>query len=167
MSCTPVTQNSLLSTGESGSGASGSSENQTSIAGQPSLDIDSISTQSGKVLASGIENGDLLEVSGKCSDLGNKKNRILFQVYENPTENGFPMIDNSIDWKCQASTATTELASGNETCFVSTQGFGAVDDLQVTTQYPQCFNGRFSFFVRLGRAMRQDPLSSKDRKTHV
>ncbi len=158
-SCTPATQNSLLSMGGEGSSTS-SSENQTSITGTPSVNTDGINTAGGKVLASGIENGDLLEVSGECSDLGYKKNRILFQVYENTTENGFPLIDNAIDWKCQASTATTELSSGNETCFVPTQGLGVVEDLQITPQYPQCFNKRFSFFVRLGRAMRQDPLSS-------
>lgn len=162
-SCTPSSQNSLLSSNSGSSGSSGSSNNQTSITGQPSIDPDGILVPGGKALAAGIENGDLLEVSGKCTDLGNKKNIILFQVFENSTENGFPLIDNSIDWKCQASTATTELSSGNETCFVASQGLGAVekkDPPEVTPQYPQCHNGRFSFFVRLGRAMRADPLSS-------
>ena len=162
LSCTPSAQNSLLSS-NSGSSNSGSSNNQTSITGQPAIIPDGITVPGGKVLAAGIENGDLLEISGECRDLGNKKNIILFQIFENTSENGFPLIDNAIDWKCQASTATTELSSGNETCFVASQGLGVVekkDPPEITPQYPQCHNGRFSFFVRLGRAMRNDPLSS-------
>ncbi len=163
LSCTPSAQNSLLSSNGGNSNSGSNSNNQTSIPGRPTIEPDGIIVPGGKVLAAGIENGDLLEVSGKCSDLGNKKNIILFQVFENTSENGFPLIDNAIDWKCQASTATTELSTGNETCFVASQGLGVVekkDPPEITPQYPQCHNGRFSFFVRLGRAMRNDPLSS-------
>ena len=80
VSCTPSAQNSLLSS-RGGSSNSDSSNNQTSIAGQPAIIPDGITVPGGKVLAAGIENGDLLEVSGECRDLGNKKNIILFQVF--------------------------------------------------------------------------------------
>lgn len=134
------------------------SSSTTSTAGELSIDPDS------KVIAAPVDTSDIIDVSGICQDLDRRNNRILVQVFESEDTSTTPYIDNSIDNYCQDSTSTLEyrsVTSGGTTtkqkCFFVSNGIGLSDSTMSTPQYPQCFNGRFSFQVRLGRVMRKDP----------
>ncbi len=136
-------------------------QNQTSVTGDLSISPDL------PFMTSLVEDSDLLEISGSCSDLGRKKNIILMQLYEGETETNIPIIDNSINENCQDHISTTILqpdVSGTpRACVFVTSGIGAKNESNLTVQYPQCFNGRFSFQIRLGRILRQDLfLNSQD-----
>jgi len=105
------------------------------------------------------EGSDLVEITGACKDLGRKSNRILVQVYEGEDDSVSPIIDNSIGIVCQDNISTTSLASNGgaaKTCMLISQGIGLADAGQSTSQFPQCFNGRFSFQLRMGRIIRRD-----------
>lgn len=104
------------------------------------------------------EGSDLVEVTGSCKDLGRKSNRILVQVYEGEDDSISPIIDNSIGITCQDNISTSSLMSTagvGKTCLLIAQGIGLADSGQSTAQFPQCFNGRFSFQLRLGRIIRK------------
>ena len=110
----------------------------------------------GEVFAS-PEGSDLVEVSGSCKDLGRKANRILVQVYEGEDDSVSPIIDNSIGLTCQDHVATSSLhPSVGGTCMLISQGIGLADTGNSVSQFPQCFNGRFSFQLRVGRIIRRD-----------
>jgi len=104
------------------------------------------------------EGSDLVEITGSCKDLGRKSNRILVQVYEGENDSVSPIIDNSIGINCQDNVSTTSLQSAagvGKTCMLIGQGIGMADTGSSTVQFPQCFNGRFSFQLRIGRIIRQ------------
>lgn len=105
------------------------------------------------------EGSDLVEITGSCSDLGRKSNRILVQVYEGEDDARTPIIDNSIDVNCQDNISTSSLVSSGA-CLLISQGIGIADTGQSTSQYPQCFNGRFSFQLRMGRIIRKDTFAN-------
>lgn len=112
------------------------------------------------------EGSDLVEVTGTCKDLGRKANRILVQVYEGENDAVAPIIDNSIGVMCQDNISTSSLTSpavdsvtglsGPKTCLLISQGIGLADTGNTTSQFPQCFNGRYSFQLRMGRIIRRD-----------
>lgn len=105
------------------------------------------------------EGSDLVEITGSCKDLGRKANRILVQVFEGENDAAAPIIDNSIDVNCQDNISTTSLQSTagvGKTCLLISQGIGLADTGQTTAQFPQCFNGRFGFKLRIGRVIRSD-----------
>ncbi len=108
----------------------------------------------GEIFAS-PESSDLVEITGSCKDLGRKENRILVQVYEGENDAVMPIIDNSIGVNCQEDITTTSLRGGT-TCLLISQGIGLADSGSSTSQFPQCFNGRFSFQLRMGRIIRRD-----------
>ena len=127
----------------------------TSISGEISLDPDE------KSINAPAETTDLVEVSGSCQDLSIRNNRILVQVFDSDTATGTPYIDNSRDIYCDDVVNTKEfraVTSGGvttrEQCFFVSNGVGLVDGNAI---YPQCFNGRFAFKVRVGRVVRKDP----------
>lgn len=106
-----------------------------------------------------IEDNDKVEITGSCSDLNRKKNRIIVEVFsgEGDAENGNPYISNAISDKCLAAVGAF---TGNGTvvgtpCFWVTKGVGLIEELGLPTQrpFPQCHNGRFGFAVRLGAVM--------------
>ena len=111
------------------------------------------------ILLSSIEDSDLIEVTGTCNDLGRKSHKILIKLYEGAAGSTIPILDNTISDKCQDHVSTTLLkpdSSGTaQTCLFVTTGYGVIDS-STGSVYPQCFNGRFSFSVRLGRQLRQD-----------
>ncbi len=94
-----------------------------------------------------VDQGDVIEIAGKCSDLGVRNNRIMVEVYEGE-DHPDAYIDNSRSLNCENSLTP---ALNGQRCFWITQGRGVVDG---GLEYPQCFNGRFSFSVRLGRIIR-------------
>ncbi|MES2803065.1 MAG: hypothetical protein V4654_11275 [Bdellovibrionota bacterium] len=105
------------------------------------------------------EGSDLVEITGSCKDLGRKSNRILVQVYEGEDDSVSPIIDNSIGVTCQDNISTSSLqsvAGVGKTCLIIAQGIGLADTGQSTSQFPQCFNGRFSVKLRMGRIIRRD-----------
>lgn len=101
------------------------------------------------------EGTDLVEITGSCKDLGQKQNRILVQVYEGEDDSKTPIIDNSIDTNCQDHISTSSLQSVSG-CLLVSEGIGLKDTDAKASQYPQCFNGRFGFNLRMGRIIRQD-----------
>lgn len=109
-----------------------------------------------------VDGTDIVEISGACKDLGSRKNRLLVQVFEGENAGEPAIIDNTINLGCQDGISTTSLrsvAGVPATCMLLTDGIGVADDTNSsspTVQYPQCFNGRFSFQVRLGKIIRQD-----------
>jgi hypothetical protein len=114
------------------------------------------------------EGSDLVEVTGSCKDLGRKSNRILVQVYEGENDSVSPIIDNSIGVTCQDNVSTTSLMSTagvGKTCLLIGQGIGMADSGSSTAQFPQCFNGRFSFQLRIGRIIRQSTTANDNSDT--
>lgn len=95
-----------------------------------------------------MDKSDMIEIAGKCSDLGVRANRILVQVYEGEDTSLPPYVDNESSVNCVNS--TTPSINGQR-CFWLTQGRGVIDS---GLEYPQCFNGRFSFSVKVGRLLR-------------
>jgi hypothetical protein len=144
LSCNPQAAKSLLSGPDSCVDSVCSQNSKTEITGELSLTQNSTATQN-------IEQGDLLEVSGTCVDLGRREQRILVQVL--PVDDDpavMPYIDNSISKKCQLN--TVGLLTTQQCIFVSLgNGLTEVDSTTGDTRlYPQCVNGKFSFKVRLG-----------------
>lgn len=129
----------------------------TSTPGVISGDL-AILPDEGEIFAS-TEGSDLVEITGACKDLGRKANRILVQVYEGENDAVAPIIDNSIGVNCQEDITTTSLRGG-KTCLLISQGIGLADSGGTTSQFPQCFNGRFSFQLRMGRIIRRDTVTS-------
>ncbi|AZZ36786.1 hypothetical protein CIK05_08280 [Bdellovibrio sp. qaytius] len=132
----------------------------TSVSGTISGEL-AILPDDGEIYSS-PEGSDLVEVTGSCKDLGRKSNRILVQVFEGEDDSISPIIDNSIGITCQDNIHTTSLTStgGTKTCLLISQGIGMADSGSSTSQFPQCFNGRFSFQLRMGRIIRNDPVSA-------
>lgn len=95
-----------------------------------------------------MDKSDLIEIGGKCSDLGVRANRILVQVYEGEDTSLPPYVDNESSVNCVNSTTPS---NNGQRCFWLTQGRGVIDS---GLEYPQCFNGRFSFSVKVGRLLR-------------
>lgn len=116
------------------------------------------------------EGSDLVEITGSCKDLGRKSNRILVQVYEGEDDSVSPIIDNSIGITCQDNISTSSLMSTagvGKTCLLISQGIGMADTGNTTAQFPQCFNGRFGFKLRMGRIIRRDTAANnKDDTTN-
>lgn len=141
--CTPPVQNTLLTDGSECTSSDCSFDSLTKPSGTLQIQI-----QESSKLDVGTSN--LLEVSGSCSDMGQVNNQILAQVYHNSEDlTVSPYIDNSISTRCITN------ASGlptTDTCFFVSQGPGALADTPsgVTTEFPRCINGRFSFQVKLG-----------------
>lgn len=115
----------------------------------------------GEIFAS-PEGSDLVEITGSCKDLGRKANRIMVQVFEGEDDSKQPIIDNSIGITCQNNISTSSLQSGISPCLIISQGIGLADTGNTTSQFPQCFNGRFSFQLRMGRIIRQDTSSTSN-----
>jgi len=118
-----------------------------------------------------IEDTDRIEISGTCNDLNRKKNRIIVEAFSGENENDTPYVSNAISDFCQQTTVLSGSPStGNgirlgDECFWVTKGLGIVEDALIPASrksYPQCFNGRFSFAVRLGAAM-QNPAPNGSR----
>jgi len=121
-----------------------------------------------------VEDTDRIEISGSCNDLNRKKNRVIVEVFSGENENDTPYISNAISDYCQQTTVLGGQAStGNgipltptpSECFWVTKGTGIVEDVSIPfskKSYPQCFNGRFSFAVRLGAVM-QEPAPNGSR----
>lgn len=95
-----------------------------------------------------MDKSDMIEIGGKCSDLGVRANRILVQVYEGEDTSLPAYVDNESSVNCVNSTTPS---NNGKRCFWLTQGRGVIDS---GLEYPQCFNGRFSFSVKLGRLLR-------------
>ena len=89
-------------------------------------------------------------MSGSCRDLGRYDNRIIVQVFEGEDEGVQPVLDNSASFSCLGTSTTTPVINGTR-CFWNTTGSGIVEP---TTEFPRCFNGRFSFRFRLGKIIR-------------
>lgn len=149
-SCTNPVNSSLLTSSSNCSGDGCTTDAQTTISGSLEIDFD---RGRGEIF-SPIDGSDIVEVTGPCSDLGRKNNRILVQVYEGEDDSATPIIDNSNSVNCQDNMSTVALR-GQQCLFIS-EGIGLADLGQVTPQFPQCFNGRFSFKLRLGRIIRQN-----------
>ncbi len=154
-------------------GCTGAVNNSTLLSQfKPCVDTENCTTNTPGVIAgelrilpddgeihSSPEGSDLVEITGSCEDLGRKSNRILVQVYEGEDDSISPIIDNSIGIMCQDNISTSSLASNGgapKTCMLISQGIGLADSGQSTSQFPQCFNGRFSFQLRMGRIIRND-----------
>lgn len=120
----------------------------TSISGSLSIESDQSS------YVKNVDEGDIIEISGKCSDLGIRQNRIMVEVYEgeDTSLSTGPYINNALGTTCSNSSETSAL--NGQKCFWITEGKGVIDG---SAEYPQCYNGRFSFSVRLGRVLRDDP----------
>lgn len=154
--CTNSMKSSLLQSSQSckdnncvASGTTGTISGELAITPDPEL---------GEIYAS-PEGSDLVEVTGRCTDLGRKANRILVQVYEGEDDARTPIVDNSIDVNCQDNISTSSLVSSGgvgKTCLLISKGIGLADAGQSVSQFPQCFNGRFSFQLRMGRTIRKD-----------
>lgn len=118
----------------------------------------SITPDEGEIYSS-PEGSDLVEITGSCKDLGRKQNRILVQVWEGEDDSVSPIIDNSIGITCQDNVSTSSLQSSGgvgKTCMLVSQGIGMADSGGSTPQFPQCFNGRFGFQLRMGRIIRKN-----------
>lgn len=146
----PVGTTSLLSSGSSSTPTTTTGEEES---GELEIRADN------QELTVNIEDNDKVEISGTCSDLNRKKNRIIVEVFsgEGDAENGNPYISNAISDKCLPAVGAF---TGNGTvvglpCFWVTKGVGLIEELGLPTQrpFPQCHNGRFSFAVRLGAVM--------------
>lgn len=145
ISCTPPVQSTLLKDRAACTEENGCLKvQQKEIAGDLSITPDS--TQ----VTLNIEKSDSLEVSGACRDLGRYDNRIIVQVFEGEDEAVQPILDNSASSSCLGTSTTTPVINGTR-CFWNTTGAGIVEP---TTEFPRCFNGRFSFRVRLGKVIR-------------
>lgn len=146
----PVGTTSLLSAGSS-------SSTPSTTTGEESGELE-IRAEN-QELTVNIEDNDKVEITGSCSDLNRKKNRIIVEVFsgEGDAENGNPYISNAISDKCLPAVGAF---TGNGTvvgtpCFWVTKGVGLIEELGLPTQrpFPQCHNGRFGFAVRLGAVM--------------
>jgi len=133
--------------------------NSSSLSGEISLSLDD---PSGYSYGTPSETTDLVEIAGSCQDLNIRNNRILVQVFDSELSTGVPYIDNSRDVYCDDVVNTKEyrsVVSGGVTvkqqCFFVSNGVGLADENGAL--YPQCFNGRFAFKVRVGRVVRKDP----------
>ncbi len=135
--CSPEEQKSLLSAGTACTDASCTQSSVTDITGDPSI------TVSDQVM--NVEQSDLAEITGDCSDLGRKNNQIRVSVFS-AEESVSPYIDNSISKNCQVN--TIGLLTSYQCIFV-TVGNGITDASSGAT-YPQCINGKYGFKVRLG-----------------
>lgn len=148
-SCTPPVQSTLLKDREACTEENGCIKvQQKEIAGDLSITPDS--TQ----VTLNVEQSDSLEVSGSCRDLGRYDNRVIVQVFEGEDEGLQPFIDNSSSFSCMGSSTAAAVPGVNingTRCFWNTTGSGIIE---ATTEFPRCFNGRFSFRVRLGKILR-------------
>lgn len=160
-SCTgAVNSQTLLSKNKSCTGENCTTSTPGTISGELAILPDE-----GEIFSS-PEGSDLVEITGSCKDLGRKANRIMVQVYEGENDAVAPIIDNSIGVMCQDNISTSSLTSpavdsvtglsGPKTCLLISQGIGLADTGNTTSQFPQCFNGRFSFQLRMGRIIRRD-----------
>ena len=153
--CTAATNTTLLSENKP------CTENcTTSTPGVISGEL-SITPDEGEVYST-PEGTDLVEITGSCKDLGRKANRILVQVWEGEDDSVSPIIDNSIGITCQDNVSTSSLQSTagvGKTCMLVSQGIGMADSGGSTPQFPQCFNGRFGFQLRMGRIIRKNTQS--------
>lgn len=118
---------------------------QTSVPGSISIQSDADTYQMN------VEQSDMIEIAGRCSDLGIKRNRIYVQAFEGEDTSVNPYLDNTVSIQCVSSSVP---ANNGSRCLFLTEGKGIIDG---TNEYPQCFNGRFSFSVKLGKILRTDP----------
>jgi hypothetical protein len=158
----PVGTTSLLSSG--GSSTTPSTSTGSEETGELDIRADN------QELTVNVEDNDKVEITGSCSDLNRKKNRIIVEVFsgEGDAENGNPYISNAISDKCLPAVGAF---TGNGTivgtpCFWVSKGVGLIEELGLPTQrpFPQCHNGRFGFSVRLG-AVLTTPAPSGSRYT--
>ena len=144
-SCTPPVQSTLIKDRAECTESNGCIKvQQKEVSGDLSITPDS------NQITANVERSDSVEVSGSCRDLGRYDNRIIVQVFEGEDEGGQAYLDNSASFNCIGSTTTTPAINGTR-CFWNTLGSGIVAP---TTEFSRCFNGRFSFRVRLGKTLR-------------
>lgn len=149
-SCTgAVNSQTLLSKYEPCKGENCSTSTPGTISGELAILPDE-----GEIFSS-PEGSDLVEITGSCKDLGRKANRIMVQIFQGEDDSVAPIIDNSIGVNCQDNIATSSLMGGT-TCLLISQGIGLADTGNTISQFPQCFNGRFSFQLRMGRIIRRN-----------
>lgn len=96
-----------------------------------------------------VDQSDIIEITGKCFDLNRRNNRILVQVFEGENLEK-PYIQNDISVNCSGNSTVPSI--DNSRCIWVTRGKPRLDG---STEFPQCFNGRFSFSVKLGRILRE------------
>jgi hypothetical protein len=142
-SCKPNANQSGLLSGQKVCSTEECPDPPEKIQGQLSIESDSSSYQLN------VDQGDSVEISGKCADLNLKQNRILVQLFEGENTSGNPYLDNSVSTNCNTESTTVPL-QGTQ-CIWINKGRGVIDS---GTEYPQCINGRFSFSVKVGRVLR-------------
>lgn len=155
LSACPVKNQSMLLTDQTPCTAETCPQTQTSITGTLGL----FPSQTSMYV--NVDQSDLAEVSGSCTDLGDRTNKIVVEAYEGEDTSVGPYMNNDASYKCIGS-ATPVL--NNKRCLFLPEGKGLskIDEATsaLITEYPQCFNGRFSFSVRLGKILRTDPSGS-------
>lgn len=108
-------------------------------------------------LTAAINNSDTVEISGTCYDQGKYNNRIIVQVFADEDEAQTPYINNEVSLYCQSSSNPVQSGLESNTsdqCIYVTSGLGVQEVVSSQqTLYPQCFNGQYSFSVRLGKVL--------------
>ncbi len=143
-SCTNQKAESSLLTNKTSCSLKDCPEPQKKIDGSLSIEADA------GVYQLNVDKSDVLEIAGKCADLGVRDNRILVEMYQGE-DVSLPdalFFENSSSVNCVNS--KTPSLNGKR-CFWVTQGRSVID---FGAEYPQCFNGRFSFSVKVGRILR-------------
>lgn len=146
--CSQPIGNSLLTS--SSSGTSTTSDNGTTT-GQIEISADNSD------LVMNVDQSDKIEITGKCTDLDRKKNRILVEVFAGEDETATPYISNSISDKCQTTGAGLTVG---DSCFWVTKGVGIIEGPPVNRSFPQCHDGVFGFAVKLGKILENPSLGS-------
>lgn len=147
-----VNSESLLSEFKPCTGSTCSDSSFEAISGELSIIPDE-----GEIFSS-PEGSEIVEITGSCKDLGRKSNRILVQMFEGEDDSVQPVLDNSISTECLDNISTSSLqpvAGVGKQCLFISQGIGLADSGMSSPQFPQCFNGRFSFKVKVGRIIRK------------
>lgn len=108
-----------------------------------------------------VDKSDIIEISGKCTDLGLRKNKIYVEAYEGEDTSIVPYVDNALSINCNGNSTIPSI--NGQRCFWVTDG-KSVLDLTATPalEFPQCYNGKFSFSVRLGKILRTNPTGQSD-----
>ena len=144
-SCTNQKAESTLLTDKQSCSLEDCPEPQKKIEGSLSIEADA------GLYQLNVDKSDVVEIAGKCTDLGIRDNRVLVELYEGEDVSlpGALYMENSSSVNCTPSSTTPLIR--NQPCFWVTQGRSVIDSGAV---YPQCFNGRFAFSVRVGRVLR-------------
>lgn len=101
-----------------------------------------------------VDDSDKIEITGKCTDLDRRKNRILVEVFAGEDESATPYISNGISDFCQTVAAGIAVGSTpQDACFWVTKGVGIIEPPPVSRSFPQCHDGVFGFAVKLGKVL--------------